>query len=87
VETVAPASPAAIRKKVHAALKNARGSNGDLDLDKLDDALATLDLENAEGSEDPDSDEGDDEVEFTAGDALGKALALVKQVCVQILNP
>jgi hypothetical protein len=83
VETIAPASPTAIRKKVQAAIKTVRAANGDLDLDKLDDALATLDLENAE-DDDPDSDAGDDEVEFTHGDALGKALALVKQVGVHI---
>jgi hypothetical protein len=81
VETIAPASPVALRKKVHAAVKKAKDADGDVDLDKLDDALATLDLENAEGSDDPDSDGSDDGLEFTAGDALGKALALVKQVC------
>jgi hypothetical protein len=79
VEIIAPASPATIRKKVHVAIKTARGTNRDLDLDKL----ATLDLKNAEELGDLDSN-SDDEVEFTHGDALGKALALVKQVGVHI---
>jgi hypothetical protein len=73
VETIAPASPATIRKKVKAALQIA-SMNGELDLNELDNELATLDLENSEDS-------GDDaDVEFSHGDALGKALALVKQV-------
>ena len=86
VETITPASPVALRKKVHAAIKKAIDADGDVDLDKLDNALATLDLENAEGFDDPDSDGSDDELEFTAGDALGKALALVKQVSAQVPN-
>ena len=73
VETIAPASPAMIRKKIKAALQIA-SVNGELDLDELDNELATLDLENSEDS-------GDNaDVEFSHGDALGKALALVKQV-------
>ncbi len=73
VEAIAPASPAMIRKKVRAALQIAT-VNGELDLDELDNELATLDLEHTEDSGD------DTDVEFSHGDALGKALALVKQV-------
>ena len=47
--------------------------------------LTMLDLENAEESDNPDSDAGDEEIEFTHSDALGKVLALVKQVDVCIL--
>ncbi|KAF8799820.1 hypothetical protein BYT27DRAFT_7217371 [Phlegmacium glaucopus] len=39
VETIAPASPREVRKKVRAALKKATGITGDLDLDELDNAL------------------------------------------------
>lgn len=75
VETIAPTSPTTIRKKVRAALQ-AASVNGDLDLDALDDELklATLGLENYGDNSD------DEDVEFSHGDVLGKALALVKQV-------
>ena len=86
VETIAPASPVALCKKVHAAVKKAKDADGDLNLDKLDNVLATLNLKNAEGSDDPNSDGSDNELEFTTGDVLGKALALVKQVCAQVSN-
>ena len=86
METIAPASPVALRKKVHATIKKAKDTDSDVDHDKLDDALATLNLKNAEGSDDPDSDRSDNELEFTAGDALGKALALVKQVSAEVPN-
>jgi hypothetical protein len=48
VEAIAPASPAAIRRKV----------------------------------QDNEGDDTDTDVEFSSGDALGKALALVKQVSI-----
>jgi hypothetical protein len=54
VEAIAPASPAAVHKKVNS------GGNGD-----------------GNNSEDDDTD-----VEFSSGDALGKALALMKQVSI-----
>jgi hypothetical protein len=88
VETVAPASPQSIRKKVRAALKKATGVEGDLDLDKLNNVLASFDLDELEDQDpdDPDGEGSDEEAEFTPGDALGKALALVKQVCARDTN-
>ena len=86
VETIAPALPVALCKKVHAAIKKAKDADSNVNLDKPDDALATLNLKNAEGSDDPDSDRSDNELEFTAGDVLAKALALVKQVSAQVPN-
>lgn len=64
-----------------AALKKAH-VGGDLDLDKLDHALAGLEDEDDNEDMDDGDDDGD---EFTFGDALGKALALVNQV--SLLNP
>jgi hypothetical protein len=74
VEAIAPASPATIRKKVKDALENA-WPNGELDLHQFGNDL------NLENNGEPEDNEGEDaEVEFSSGDALGKALALVKQV-------
>ena len=80
VETIAPASLKSIHKKVHAVLKKAMSAEGDLDLDELDASLANFDLDNLEDPNDKDSEDSDDEAGFTPGDALGKALALIKQV-------
>ena len=84
VEAVAPASPTSICKKVKAALVKAR-NNGELNLDEFDEALSSIDLENVGDQNDGDGDEDDDgndddDSDFTPGDSLGKALALVKQV-------
>jgi hypothetical protein len=74
VEAVAPASPTSIRKKVKAALAKAR-DNGELDLDEFNEALTSI------GAGDPgNADDDNDNSDFTPGDSLGKALALVKQV-------
>ena len=76
VETVAPTSPSTIRTKVRVALQ-AASENEDLNLNNgLNDdlELTALGLENTEDSND------DTDIEFSHGDALGKALALVKQV-------
>jgi hypothetical protein len=76
VEAVAPASPSTVRKKVKAASKQA----------SYDVELAELGIDDWEdgdrrNEEDGDvTDEPDDDSDFTAGDVLGKALALVKQV-------
>jgi len=81
VEAVAPASPTTICQKVTTALKQAK-QNGTLDLDNFDVALADLGFGEGEdrgGGLAGDDDNNEDE-DFTAGDALGKALALVKQV-------
>ena len=69
VEAVAPASPSTVRKKVKAALKQA----------SHDAELADLGIDNWEDEEE-DSDVTDEDSDFTAGNVLRKALALVKQV-------
>lgn len=74
VEGVAPTSPTAICK-IKAALDNA-SLHGELDLDQLNGQLAALDFENIDG----DDNDSDADIEFSPGNALGKALALVKQV-------
>lgn len=86
VETVCPVSPASIRKKATAALKLAR-EGGQLSMDEFSQALDAVDADDIAAHEydeygdgSGDSDPDDDETEFTPGDALGKALALVKQV-------
>ena len=71
VEAVTPAFPSTVRKKVKAALKQARASH--------DAELADLGINNWEDEEE-DSDITDEDLDFTAGDVLGKALMLVKQV-------
>jgi len=74
VKAVAPSSPTSIQRKVKAALTKA-WDDGQLDPDQFDEALAAL------APDDGDNDgDNDDEIEFTPGDSLGKALALVKQV-------
>ena len=78
VKTIAPASLKSIHKKVHAALKKAMSAEGNLDLDELD--ATNFNLDNLEDPNDKDSEDSDDEAGFTPGDALGKALALIKQV-------
>ena len=65
VETIAPASLKSIHKKVHAALKNAMSTEGDLDLDELDASLTDFDLDNLEDPNDKDGEDSDDEVGFT----------------------
>ncbi|KAG6806576.1 hypothetical protein H0H92_010774, partial [Tricholoma furcatifolium] len=71
VEAVAPASPKSLRKKIEAALSRAR-ELGALDLDELDKALSQFNLDAL--------DDMNEEDDFTPGDSLGKALALVKQI-------
>lgn len=79
VEAISPASPDAIHKKVKDALKKA-SPNGELDLHQFDNKLTDLGLEN---NGEPETNEGDDtDVEFSSGDALRKALVLVKQACI-----
>jgi hypothetical protein len=69
VEAIAPASPAVIRKKVSDALNTSQnGEPTDLSL---------------EDNGEPEDSEGEDvDIEFSCGDALWKALALVRQVCI-----
>lgn len=81
VEAVAPPSPTSVRKKVKAALLKAH-NNGKLNLDEFDKVLSTIDLgDQSDGDGESDGDDGGYDSNFTPGDSLGKALALVKQVC------
>src|ERR1700678_4269367 len=70
VEAVAPASTAAIRKKVKKARKS-----GDLFLHNLDTVLSKT---NGNDGHNEDEDE-DEDTEFVSGDSLGKAIALVRR--------
>lgn len=79
VEAMAPASPTCIQKKVKAALEKAQ-DNGQLNLDQFNEALTTLNPDDVDGPDNGRGDSEDDDAEFTSGDSLGKALALVKQV-------
>jgi hypothetical protein len=77
VKAIAPASLAAICKKVKDVLQKA-SANGELDLHQYDSKLMDIGLE-SDG--DPDNNESDNtDTEFSSGDTLGKVLALVKQV-------
>ena len=77
VEAVAPPSPTSVCKKVKAALLKAH-NNRKLNFDEFDKVLSTINLEDQSDGDDLD---GDYDSNFTPGDSLGKALALVKQVC------
>lgn len=71
VDGIAPTSHAALLKKIRQALDN----GNDADLDALNKRLASMETN---------SDEMDDEETFdslNAGDSLGRALALIEQVC------
>jgi hypothetical protein len=80
IEAVAPASPANLRKKIKAVLHQARVDDN-LDLDGLDTMLSDVDLTQEFAGTDGSDSENED---FTSGDSLGKALALVKQVSPSI---
>jgi hypothetical protein len=75
VEAVTPSSPKKIAQKVKCALTKAQ-HEGDIDLEQLN-----MELEGFDGEDDSGEDEdGDHDTDFNVGDAVGKALALVKQV-------
>jgi len=72
IKVVSPTAGTAVLKKIKRVLNNAEA--GDMyDLDRLNNELA--------GIEDEGDDRDADDTEFDAGDTIGKALALVKQVC------
>jgi hypothetical protein len=79
VEAVAPASPMSIQKKVKVALKKAQ-DEGQLNLNQFNNTLTALDLDDIGDPLDDGGNSEDDDAEFTSGDSLSKALALVKQV-------
>ena len=88
VQAVSPSSARAIFKKMTKALHIvSNDSSGMFDLDDLDACLAGFDFDDNDGDED--KNEGDDgeeeeglEAEVHAADSIGKALLLVKQVCL-----
>jgi hypothetical protein len=88
VQAVSPSSARAIFKKMTKALHIASNDgSGTFDLDDLDARLAGFDFDDNNGDED--ENEGDDgeeeeglEAEVDAANSIGKALLLVKQVCL-----
>jgi hypothetical protein len=88
VEVISPVSLASVRKKATAALNLAR-EGGHLNMEELERALFVVDAADNDDEDSNDYSTGDgldvdDDPEFTPGDALGKALAFVKQVCVLV---
>jgi hypothetical protein len=81
VEGVSLTSHAKLVTKLRNAIKHTRNEDDETDLDKLNLKLANMDLNQG------DTDDSDDEEEIDAGDAVGKALALVKQVCCCTTDP
>jgi hypothetical protein len=80
VKGVSPTAGNTILRKVQRAFKDAK--QGDTyDTDQLDAGLKGC--ENTAGADGGDGDDGehDEDDDFDTGDACGKALALVKQVC------
>lgn len=75
VTTVSPTSARQLLKKIKAAFKLAQLEGKDVDLDALEADLEDVDVEGDQEEDD------DDDEEFEVGDTIGKALALVKQVC------
>ncbi|KAJ7851147.1 hypothetical protein B0H14DRAFT_3662490 [Mycena olivaceomarginata] len=67
VQTVAPTPQKSLQKKLR---------NGELDEDEVGKLLSTL----GDGSDTPESDAESEDDEWTTGDAVGKVLALIKQI-------
>jgi hypothetical protein len=84
VKVVSPSTGSAILKKVRRVIRNAETSDNTYDLNQINAGLN--ECENCDdGGDDPEAAADDDDEEFDVGDACGKALALVKQVCVHLL--
>jgi hypothetical protein len=83
IKVVSPLTGSTILKKVRHVIKNAEMGGGTCDLDQINAGLSECEsCDN--GEDDPEAaDDGDEE--FDVGDACGKALALVKQVCLHLL--
>ena len=80
IKAISPTPTQKHLKKIKAAFQHAELNGADVDLDALEAGLEGLDVE--EGDEDEgDSGDEDENEEFGVGDTIGKALALVKQVC------
>jgi hypothetical protein len=81
VKTVSPTSSCSLLIKIKHAFRHAQLDVDNMDVDVLDAGLAEFDDENGEDEEVEDDGEN---LEFGVGDAIGKALALVKQVILVI---
>jgi hypothetical protein len=84
IQDVAPSSTQKVIKKIKHALKDA-DIEDTVDLDALDAHLASASRD-FDGNGDSEAEYGDEEIfdNFDIADAVGKALALVKQVCCHI---
>ena len=88
VQAVSPLSARSILKKMKKALRVANNTSGALDLDDLDARLTGFDFNDNDDDEENDEQEhdGEDEevleAEVDAANSVGKALLLVKQVCL-----
>jgi hypothetical protein len=88
VQAVSPSSAQAILKKMKKALQVASNdSSGTFDLDDLEARLDGFEFDDDEKEGDNNEKEGDDgeeegAMEEDASDSIGKALLLVKQVCL-----
>jgi hypothetical protein len=90
VQAASPSPAQKILKKMKKALQVASDDgSGTFDLDDLDTHLANFDFDdnnNEEIESDGGEEEGALEEEVDAADSLGKALLLVKQVCLGCYN-
>ncbi|KAF8143063.1 hypothetical protein K438DRAFT_1945978 [Mycena galopus ATCC 62051] len=75
IEKVAPTPPKSLKKKI-CLLLNEACSSGELSEDDVAKVLASL----GDDGDGPDSDANTDGTEWTTGDAVGKPLALIKQI-------
>ncbi|KAJ6537529.1 hypothetical protein DFH09DRAFT_1283526 [Mycena vulgaris] len=75
VEKVAPTPQKLLQKKIRSLLNQAR-SNGELNEEEVASLLSTL----GGGGDTPESDVEGEGLEWTTGDAVGKVLALIKQI-------
>jgi hypothetical protein len=86
VQAIAPSSSRKILKKIKKALQVMGDDNSStFDLDDIDAHLADFNFDDDNNEEVGGEDDEEDEVEVDAADAVGKALLLVKQVCLLLL--
>jgi hypothetical protein len=78
VQAIAPSSAQKIAKKIKSVLQKAE-IDGEIDLDMLDEEVVGFSFD--DGDDNGSEDDGDT-ASFSAGDSLGKALALVSQACI-----
>lgn len=78
IKAVAPTAAGNVMKKVKNTLKHVQLGDKSLDLEEV---TAVLEAAEATGEDDSDIEDGKDDEDFNVGDASGKILAFVKQVC------